>query len=296
MKELLILSRAAHFGSSLVLLAVFVVRLLVERPAAKDRLAARWLAGGCLAVAAVSGFIWYWVAAAGMNDSGLRESLNAQLFQTVLKQTPWGEVWIVRCGIGVLLGVTLCFARRGWTWFVAALLAAAFTGSLAWLGHAGASEEGRRSLMLTADVAHLLAVSAWPGGLVPFALLLRRRMKAGVLKEAYLAARRFSATSLVAVGVIAPSGLVNAFFLVGSFHALVATDYGRLLIVKLSLFAFAAALGVWNLLVHEPRIETASESAEPMARKVWIEIALGTLIVGVVAAMGTLPPGSSAAG
>jgi putative copper resistance protein D len=296
MTELLILSRAVHFGSCLVLLAVFAVRLLVERPAAKDRPAARWLAGCCLAVAAGSGFLWLWAAVAGMSGSGLKDSLVLPLFKLVLEQTPPGQVWVVRCGIGLLLGVTLCFARWRWTWVAGALLAAAFTGSIAWLGHAGASEEGRRSLMLAADVTHLMAVSAWPAGLLPFAILLRRQMKEGALKAAYMAARRFSAMSLAAVGVIAASGSVNAYFLVGSFHAFVATDYGRLLIVKLSLFGAAAALGAWNLLVHEPRLETAPEALGAMRCKVWVEVALGALIVVVVAIMGTLAPGSAVGG
>jgi len=296
MSELLILSRAVHFGSCLVLLSVFAVRLLVERPAAKDRPAARWLAGACLVLAAGSGFLWLWAATAGMSGSSLKDALNLQLFTIVLEQTPPGRVWVVRCGIGVLLGVTLCFTRWRWTWFVAALLAAGFTGSIAWLGHAGASEGGQRSLMLTADVAHLLAVSAWPAGLLPFALLLRRQLKAGALKAACVAARRFSAMSLGAVAAIAASGLVNAYFLVGSFHALVATDYGRLLMAKLSMFAAAAILGAWNLLVHEPCIETDPAALGAMRRKVWVEVGLGILIVGVVAIMGTLAPGSSAGG
>jgi putative copper resistance protein D len=298
MYELLILSRAVHFGSCMVLLSVFAVRLLVERPAAKDPppAAAGWLAGVCLAVAAGSGFLWLWASVAGMSGSSLRDSLDLQLFKLVIEQTPPGRVWVVRCGIGLLLGVALCFARWRWTWLVAAVLAAAFTGSISWLGHAGASEEGRRSVMLAADVTHLLAVSAWPAGLLPFALLLRRQMKAGALAAAYTAARRFSAMSLVAVAVIAASGFVNAYFLVGSFHGLVGTDYGRLLMVKLALFAAAAILGAWNLLVHEPRIETDPGALGAMRRKVWVEVGLGTLIVGVVAVMGTLPPGSSPGG
>jgi putative copper resistance protein D len=296
MTELLILSRAVHFGSCLVLLSIFVVRLLIERPCADSGGPARGLAALCLALAAGSGFLWFWAAAAGMNGSGLMDSLNPQLFQTVLEQTPPGQVWIVRCGIGVALGVLLCFPRGQWRWWLGALVAAGFTGSLAWLGHAGAGEDRQRVVMLTADVFHLLAASLWPAGLAPFALLLRREIKAGALPAAYAAARRFSAMSLITVVVLAGSGWVNAYFLVGSFRALVATDYGRLLMVKLALFAAAAALGAWNLLVHEPKIETVPGAVGSMARKVWIEAALGTLIVIVVAILGTLPPGSSAGG
>jgi putative copper resistance protein D len=231
-----------------------------------------------------------------MYGSGLKDALNVQLFQTVLEQTPPGQVWIVRSGIGVALGFLLCFPRGQWRWWLGALLAAAFTGSLTWLGHAGAGEDRQRVVMLTADVFHLMAASFWPAGLLPFALLLRRTIKAGALPAAYAAARRFSAMSLITVSVLAASGLVNAYFLVGSFHALLATDYGRLLMLKLAFFAAAATLGAWNLLVHEPRIETTPGALGSMARKVWIEAALGAFIILVVAILGTLPPGSSVGG
>jgi len=98
--------------------------------------------------------------------------------------------------------------------------------------------------------------------------------------------------SLVTVAVLAASGVVNACFLVGSFHALVTSNYGRLLIIKVALFAMAVGFGAWNLLMHKPRLETSPEALNAMARKVWLEFTLGTLIVLVVAIMGTLPPAS----
>ena len=290
-EEVLILSRAVHFASCLLLLSIFVVRLLVERPAADDGRASRLLAHVCLAVAMGSGFLWLWATVAGMSGSSLMDSLNPQLFRIVIGQTPPGHVWIVRFGIGVLLGALLCFRRGRWSFGL--IPAAVFVGSLAWLGHAGADG---RTLNLAADVAHLLAAAAWPAGLLPFVLLLRRHMQTGTLAAAHAAARRFSALSLVTVVVLVASGLVNAFFLVGSFHALVATDYGRLLMLKLALFAIALTLGAWNLLVLEPRIGTAPEALAAMARNVWIEATLGTLIVLVVAILGTLPPASTFAG
>ena len=77
MNDLLILSRAIHFGSCLVLLSIFAVRLLVERPRADESGSPRKLAALCLALAACSGFLWFWAAAAGMNGSSLKASLNA---------------------------------------------------------------------------------------------------------------------------------------------------------------------------------------------------------------------------
>jgi len=292
-EEILILSRAVHFGSCLALLAIFAVRLIVEPPALDDGRAARRMAGLCLALAAGSGFLWFWASAAGMNGSGLIEALNWPLFQLVLTQTPPGQAWMFRCGVGVILALLLCFARRGWSWWVGAALAAALVGSIAWLGHAGASADASRPWMLAADVTHLLAASLWPAGLLPFALLLRRRMKAGAIPEARAAVRRFSAISLGAVAVVVASGTVNALFLVGSFHALVSSDYGRLLMVKLALFAAALALGAWNLLIHKPRLESSPGAMAAIARKVWIEAALASLIILVVAILGTLPPANA---
>jgi putative copper resistance protein D len=294
MSELLIGSRAIHMGACLVLLSVFAVRLLIERPAA-DAPGSRGLAFACLGAAMGSGFFWLWASAAGMSGSSLKDALNLQLFTLVIEQTLPGKVWAIRCILGVLLGLTL-FARRCWTWWVAALIAAVFTGSIAWLGHAGAGEDGQRLVMLTADAAHLMAVSAWPAGLVPFAFLLRRRARAGEWQAAHGDAACFSAMSLLAISVIAASGLVNSYFLVGSVHALSTTVYGRVLSVKVCLFAITASLGAWNLFVHEPRIAAEPLALEAMRRKVWIEVGLGALIVVAVAILGTLAPGSAPGG
>jgi copper resistance protein D len=294
MNELLILSRAVHFGSCLVLLSTFAIRLVVERATA-DRARARLRAGFCLAVAAGSGLLWFWVSTAQMSGSGLIDSLNPQLFEMVLIRTPPGRVWLLRAGIALALGVLLCFRQGKWRRTAGLTLAAAFASSLAWLGHAGAGEDGR-AIMLCIDCVHLLAAGIWPAGLLPFALLLRRLVKMGALPVAYAVARRFSAMSLISVGVLVATGLGNSFFLVGSFHALTATGYGRLLLIKLLLFAVAITLGALNLLIHKPRLELVPSAIGAMTRKVWIEAALGALIVVIVAIMGTLPPGSSPGG
>ncbi len=98
--------------------------------------------------------------------------------------------------------------------------------------------------------------------------------------------------SLGAVSLLAATGMANAYFLVGSFERLTGSVYGRVLIVKVALFAMATALGAWNLLVHKPRMEMEGSALESVRWNVWVEVALGTLIVGAVAILGTLPPSS----
>jgi putative copper resistance protein D len=282
---LLVLARAVHFGSCLVLLGVFAVWLLVVRPAGAAQ--GRALAGWCVALAAVSGAAWFWAIAAGMSGSGLAQAIDASLLWEVLAHTEPGHVWMLRCGLGIALAALLLLGRGGKS---AALLAAALTVSLAWLGHAGAGLGPRGNWLLLADAGHLLAAGVWPGGLAPFGMQLRRRMQRGEVAEARAEVRRFSGMSLVAVPLLAGTGLVNACFLVGSWGALAVTPYGRLLIAKAAVFAIAAGLGARNLLTHKPAMEAEPVALKALARNVWTEAALASVAVAIVAIMGTLPP------
>ena len=66
--------------------------------------------------------------------------------------------------------------------------------------------------------------------------------------------RRFSASSLIAVAVMAFTGLLNGIFMVGSFRALLTSAYGQVLVSKLILFAAMIGFGAWNLFLLKPRI------------------------------------------
>jgi copper resistance protein D len=74
---------------------------------------------------------------------------------------------------------------------------------------------------------HLTAAAAWVGALIPLALVLRAAGgDTGSLAVARTATLRFSAFGVVAVGTLLVTGLINAFYLVGSIPALVGTNYG----------------------------------------------------------------------
>src|SRR6202011_464385 len=107
-------------------------------------------------------------------------------------------------------------------------------------------------LHLAADALHLFAASIWIGGLVSLVLLLsagrRDRSSAGA-SFARHATERFSTMGIAAVVVVLATGIVNTWILVGSWHALIVTGYGQLLMLKMALFAvmllFAAANRFW---------------------------------------------------
>ena len=82
--------------------------------------------------------------------------------------------------------------------------------------------------------------------------------------------------------------------LAGSVPALVGTDYGRLLIVKVALFLVMLSFGAINRLWLTPRLMHAPSPAVALRQiegNSLIEAGLGTIIVVIVGLIGTLPPG-----
>jgi copper transport protein len=128
-------------------------------------------------------------------------------------------------------------------------------------------------LAILLDWAHLSAMSAWLGGLLPLFLLLRSTsLPPGVLVP------RFSRLALVCVAVLALTGMYSAIIHVGTLDALTQTTYGWALIVKVGFFGLLVLLGAINLLALSPRLSNESGSA---ARTLNITVRV-ELLVGLV--------------
>ena len=151
------------------------------------------------------------------------------------------------------------------------------------------------------DALHLLTSAFWPGALAPLAAVLFFMLKSSQVEAIVLAAplvRRFSASSLIAVAVMALTGLLNGIFMVASFRALLTSAYGQILVSKLILFFAMVGFGAWNLFLLKPRIAVelptvnlAQKSAvRLLLRNVLWEIGLGTLVILVVGLLGITPP------
>jgi putative copper resistance protein D len=186
--------------------------------------------------------------------------------------------------------------RRG-TGMILVALAVVFLGSLAWSGHASGTPGIAGDVHITADVLHLVAAGTWIGGLVPFALLFaaaRRAASPAVASIAREAALRFSTLGVIAVGIILATGSVNTYMLAGSVPALLETDYGHLLLVKFGLFLTMVGIAALNRLRLTPRLSSARtvvDAQRQLQRNSLIEAVMGLLILVIVGALGTLPPG-----
>jgi copper resistance protein D len=98
------------------------------------------------------------------------------------------------------------------------------------------------------------------------------------------------------VTVLILSGISNSWLLVGSVHALFTTPYGRLLLVKLTLFGMLVSFGARNRLLVKAKLPGASANLDLLAqlgRDVLCEIYLGVAVLVIVACLGVTPPAIS---
>jgi copper resistance protein D len=313
----LIAVRDIHFGSSVIVAGIVFFVLFIASPSlrmADSRLGATvaafsvrsatilWLS---LGLSIISGFAWLGLVAARIAGKPFGEVIADGTIWTVISQTQFGFAWELRFLFSVLLAACL-FVR--WVKKVgasigqevlAALLAGAYIGSLAFAGH---GEEGlgiERNLHLATDFFHLIAAGFWLGGLIPLALLLiylHRFREQTWLSVACDAARRFSNLGILAVGILLVSGTINAWFLIGSMQGLIDTSYGRLLILKITLFAAMVCLAGINREYLLPRlfggIETdlGSRALPWLIRSALVEIVLGVGVILIVGTLGIMAP------
>jgi putative copper resistance protein D len=262
-----------------------------------------------VAIGIASALAWLMLEAASMSGTSLA-ALDRKTVETVVRETLFGRVWTYRLAISFLLIVTLWLIGRARSWRHGAalriggtILAGAYAALLAWTGHAAADAGIDRYVHLGCDAAHLLAAGAWAGALPGLLALLGRAGDATGeqgLTLASVAARRFSTLGMVAVSALVVTGLVNSWYLVGSFSALFGTGYGRLLLWKLLLVAVMVALAAINRLRLTPRLAVATampigapgrDALTRLRRNILLELAAGIAVVGIVAALGLTIPG-----
>jgi len=255
------------------------------------------LAFWSLIAALLSALLWFWLEVASMNELSLKNALSTPAWAAVLFETQFGRVWQLRlCLIAaafVLVASALAQvkARRGLVvvlWLVSVVL----LFSLAWISHVAAATVHPFGVL--GDMLHLCAAGLWLGGLVPLAIFLARVRASFSLGETVVrVVRRFSTLSLCCVSVLVVSGISNSWLLVGSIHALFTTPYGRLLLVKLTLFGMLLSFGARNrfLIKTKPLKAAAGRNVlSQLRRNVICEAWLGSAVVAIVACLGVTPP------
>ena len=224
-------------------------------------------------------------------------ALDREMLAFMAFETPMGISHIVRAAALSLLTLISATGRAGRP--TMAGLAIVALGSLAWTGHAGASEAALGWLHRSSDIAHLMAGAIWIAALVMFVRILLVDFEVpGSLERGVVALERFSTIGTVLVGGIVITGIMNLVAILGvnGIWASARTDYGRLLVLKLMLFAGMLGLAAGNRWLLVPRLKTslaAGERAIALRRlqlAILTETTLAFAVLAVVAVLGTLSP------
>jgi copper transport protein len=201
---------------------------------------------------------------------------------------------------------------------LAGLLIVGVAVTFAVSGHA--TSEHPRWLATTSDSLHLLAMSAWVGGLAYLLIALLPRREPDELRRALPV---FSWVAYISVATLAITGTYQAWLGVGSWRALVVTTYGQLVLVKIALFLGLIAIGnvsrqvvarrwsgvrarvpvayamtdVSDLdesvdLDDEPPVERAE--VKGLVRGVLAEVLIAAVVLGTTAVLVAQPPGQAA--
>ena len=267
----------------------------------RDALALR----GWLIASSMSGLLlsasWLLLMASSMAEVPLWPVDRAAI-DGLLSGSAIGTAWKVRM-IGLLIA-GLAATRARWLPVVVASSAVALA-SLAWTGHGSVGERMPGWGHLGADIVHLIASSAWVGALVGLILLVSRpvaRIDSEHLDLTHRALHGFGAVGTIVVATIVVTGLINSWFMVGigNVATLATTLYGQLLLAKLALFAVMLALAALNRFRLTPSFERSIAAADhrgalgTLRRSLAAETACVTVILALVAWLGTLAPPESA--
>jgi copper transport protein len=225
--------------------------------------------------------------------TGIGEAMSADVIGDVLG-TRFGLVWALGFAAWAAVGATGLALPRTTRLAVLAVPLVALSALPAFGGHA--SVQSPVALLTPANVLHVIAMSAWLGGVAVLVLGLRAatgRLEAGERTRLLAAVvARFSTLAGVAIAVLLASGIVQGLVEVRTVPNLVETAFGRAVLVKIVLFAGIVALGWINRRRLVPALHRAAHDGEPpgragllLRRTLRVELLLG---VAALAATGAL--------
>ncbi len=221
------------------------------------------------------GLIWIAVEGADRLDLPLGEAASAQAIKEGLQSPILFTVLLAALAAPLVFGALQTGSRLA---ALASLGLAAL--SFAVSGHA-LSAPGQVAPVLTA--LHAGAIIVWVGGLLPLALV----MQGG---DRLLILRRFSVIALPAVVVILGSGSALTLLHWGS-PDLLASDWARLLVVKLLLVVSMLGLALWHRLRAMPLLAGGADA--PVRRSVALEALLGLVVLALAMGFRLAPPPST---
>lgn len=214
---------------------------------------------------------------------GLDALNDNELLSTELRG-PIGQSAVVTAVALLLLALAI---ERGLPSIVAGLSGLVAIGGFALEGHTRGSH--LRAAMIASDVVHMAAAAVWVGGLVALALAFRGPSDPDRLAGLV---RRFSDAALVAVAVVAVTGVLMAWIVLPTAGEITSTGWGLALVVKVAIVVVLVALGAFNRwrLVPSTVDDAPADAHRRLSRIVLAELALLAAVVGTTAVLVTRSP------
>lgn len=185
-----------------------------------------------------------------------------------------------------LVTLPLLFLRHRGTDAIALLGVAAIVASFGLTGHTSAASGGLLSALV---ILHVLLLSFWVGVFLPLYRLSRLDLAAtGAV------AHQFGRLATWAVAGLAIAGLITLHQLTGGLVVALATDYGRIFALKLSVFVLVLGFAAYNRVALTPALINAKpQAANHLQRSLILEITLIVAILVITATATTITgPGS----
>lgn len=236
--------------------------------------------------------LWLGTLAAALSIGLQGLDLRAAPLSSLTVTAPWVEGLETSFGTMAALSIAALLAallslRVAHPWQDRALSGLALIGlgaALAASGHA--SSANSEWLTRPALFVHATCVALWVGAFLPLGLML-----AGGDPMGPAALRRFSASILPAVALLALAGLALALVEIESVEALWSTLYGRIFLAKCAALSVLFGLAALNRLRFTPALaRDPASSTIPFTRSIAAEGVLALVIFGLVAAWRFTPP------
>jgi copper resistance protein D len=282
----LVLSRFVHLATTMSLFGASLFVATLAPPTCVPALAPllRRFAPPLALLSLLSALAWLFFVAREMAG----EDFDLGSLSDVFFGTAFGRVWQGRVVILILLLLTAL--RPDARWRMTAVVSGLAVASLGLVGHATMQEGWLGAGHRLNHALHLLATSAWLGGLPPFIACLSRFRGAERPRDMLAAMIRYSRAGHIAVPLVFVTGVFDVALTTRALPWPPFSGYRLGLDSKIVIFAIMTMLALVNRYVFAIRASKSPAAARALGLGAAAEIVLALAAVALVSAFATLDP------
>ncbi|MEH7085093.1 copper resistance CopC/CopD family protein [Neobacillus drentensis] len=186
-------------------------------------------------------------------ESGLpwSEVFSFTLIESILTNTNYGHSWLLQIALLITLVLLTSFIGMAestkrillWACFI---LGNALLWTKSMTSHA--ASQLNQFLTIAMDFFHLFGASIWIGSLIGFVGFLSLRKNTDLKQDYLRMIKNFSKWGLIIVLLLTFTGIYSSLLYIPTLAALVQTNYGQVLVGKVSLFALMVLIAAVNFL------------------------------------------------